>query len=218
METTELDISTEGRLGRSGAVSSIEEEGEAIGHDPGRVVEYIVAETSLGMTLVGVTRTGVCAVLLGDDKAGLEADLAERFPGRRLREGDEPGPWVGQVLACVDGRASDSGEVPVDLKGTDFQKTVWSALREIRVGTTATYAGIATRIGRPSSVRAVARACGANPLAVIVPCHRVLRGDGSISGYRWGVERKRLLLDRETGEQHSVSPMQATGSSPPGGR
>jgi AraC family transcriptional regulator, regulatory protein of adaptative response / methylated-DNA-[protein]-cysteine methyltransferase len=198
METAEMDVSVGEMQRKTGAgPSSRSEMDELSGRDPGRTVEYVVTETSLGTAVVGVTGLGICAVLFGEDRSSLEADLAVRFPGRLLREADEPGPWARRALACVEGRSTDSGDLALDLKGTEFQKEVWSTLREIPFGKTATYSQLASRIGRPSSVRAVARACGANPLAVVVPCHRVLRGDGSISGYRWGVERKRLLLARE---------------------
>jgi AraC family transcriptional regulator of adaptative response/methylated-DNA-[protein]-cysteine methyltransferase len=197
METAELEIIDEVVTPRfETGLNECETPGPGDG-DPGRTVEYFVAESSLGVVLVGVTELGVCAVLLGDEAAGLKEDLAGRFPGRRIRPGDEPGSLVRRVVACVDGETVGTDGLAIDLKGTDFQKSVWNALREIPPGATVTYATIASRIGRPSSVRAVARACGANPLAVLVPCHRVLRADGGISGYRWGVERKRTLLDRE---------------------
>lgn len=190
METAEVETEV-------GQGLETKSEAESLGRDPGRTIEYILAETSLGTALVGVTESGVCAVLLGDDRNTVEADLAARFRGRVLREADEPGMWARRVLSCVDGRVPDPGDIPLDLKGTAFQRAVWARLRAVPSGTTVTYSAIATGIGRPSSVRAVARACGANPVAIVVPCHRVLRGDGSISGYRWGVERKRMLLDRE---------------------
>lgn len=171
--------------------------GRAPTRDPVRIIEYFVTATSLGATLVAVTEHGVCALLLGDSEEELRIDLAARFPARRLRAVEEPDVRIRDALARVEGTAGNSAVPPLDMKGTEFEKAVWAALLDISAGQTATYSELAARIGRPSSVRAVARACGANPVAVVVPCHRVLRSDGSISGYRWGAERKRALLDRE---------------------
>lgn len=171
--------------------------GRAPTREPVRMIEYFETRTSLGATLVAVTENGVCALLLGDREEDLRADLAARFPARRLQAVDEPDMRIKDALARVEGTAGNSAVPPLDMKGTEFEKAVWTALLEITAGQTVTYSEIAARIGRPTSVRAVARACGANPVAVVVPCHRVLRSDGSISGYRWGVERKRALLDRE---------------------
>ncbi|WP_159713606.1 methylated-DNA--[protein]-cysteine S-methyltransferase, partial [Geminicoccus flavidas] len=152
---------------------------------------------SLGQLLVAASETGICAILLGDDPALLERDLALRFPKAELAAGDERfQDWVAAVVRFVE--APKLGlDLPLDVQGTAFQERVWRALREIPPGATASYAEIAERIGAPKAVRAVALACAANRLAVAVPCHRVVRSDGDLSGYRWGVARKRQLLERE---------------------
>lgn len=163
----------------------------------GTRIRFAAAECSLGSILVAATEKGVCAILLGDDPDALARDLQDRFPKAELSGGDEAFErWVAEVIGFVEapGRGLD---LPLDIGGTAFQQRVWTALRAIPVGTTATYADIARAIGEPAAVRAVAQACGANKLAVAIPCHRVVRSDGSLSGYRWGVERKRDLLARE---------------------
>jgi AraC family transcriptional regulator, regulatory protein of adaptative response / methylated-DNA-[protein]-cysteine methyltransferase len=136
---------------------------------------------------------------MGDDRDALREDLRRRFPGVTLVDG-QGGSALGAAVAGVI-RFIESPDrhlaMPLDLRGTDFQRAVWRALREIPAGSTASYTDIANRIGRPTSVRAVAQACAANPLAVVVPCHRVVRSDGELAGYRWGLERKRALLDLE---------------------
>jgi AraC family transcriptional regulator of adaptative response/methylated-DNA-[protein]-cysteine methyltransferase len=156
-----------------------------------------VGECSLGSVLVARSRKGVCAILLGDDPDALVGDLQDRFPRARLLPGD-PGfdAVVSRVIAFVDAPALGL-DLPLDIRGTAFQQRVWQALRQIPAGSTASYAEIARRIGAPTSTRAVAQACAANPLAVAIPCHRVVRRDGGLSGYRWGIERKRQLLDSE---------------------
>jgi AraC family transcriptional regulator, regulatory protein of adaptative response / methylated-DNA-[protein]-cysteine methyltransferase len=160
-------------------------------------IRFTLAGSSLGQVLVAQSAAGLCAVLLGDDGAALRHDLKGRFPWARLTEG---GPGLDtlatRVLRFLES-PGDGLDVPLDLRGTEFQKSVWNALLEIPAGSTASYAGIARRIGLPAAARAVARACGANSLAVVIPCHRVVRSDGNLSGYRWGVERKRALLERE---------------------
>lgn len=160
-------------------------------------IEFALGESSLGWVLTARSDRGICAVLLADDPTALRQDLAARFPGASLTEAEEAmSPVIARVVAHLD--ATDGTfEGPLDLRGTGFQRLVWDALRQIRPGETASYAEIASRIGRPDAVRAVAGAIAANPVAVLVPCHRVIRGDGSLSGYRWGLERKRALLDRE---------------------
>jgi AraC family transcriptional regulator of adaptative response/methylated-DNA-[protein]-cysteine methyltransferase len=141
----------------------------------------------------------VCAIFLGDDPDVLVQNLQDRFPRATLIGGDaEFEQLVAQVVGLVE--APGVGfDLPLDVRGTAFQQRVWQALREIPAGSTVSYTDIARRIGAPKSVRAVAQACGANPLAVAIPCHRVVRNDGGLSGYRWGVERKRALLQREAG-------------------
>ena len=160
-------------------------------------IHFAVGECSLGSLLVARSEKGVCAILLGDSPEALVRDLQDRFPNARLIGGDAQfEKLVAKVVGFVEAPAIGL-ELPLDVRGTAFQQRVWQALREIPVGSTASYADIAKRIGAPKSVRAVAQACGANALAVAIPCHRVVRSDGGLSGYRWGVERKRNLLTKE---------------------
>jgi AraC family transcriptional regulator of adaptative response/methylated-DNA-[protein]-cysteine methyltransferase len=151
---------------------------------------------AVGTVLVAWSERGLCAILLGDDAAALREDLERRFRGIELIA--VPGESrVAQVLAFLeepDGRL----ELPLDPRGTEFQRRVWEALREIPAGATITYGDLAARLGMPSAVRAVAAACGANPLAVVIPCHRVIGRNGKLTGYRWGVDRKAALLARES--------------------
>ena len=160
-------------------------------------LKFAISECSLGLILVAASDKGIAAIQLGDDPAALARDLQERFPRARLIGADRAfARLVAKVVGFVE--APRKGlDLPLDIRGTAFQHRVWSALREIPAGKTATYAEIAKRIGRPEAVRAVAGACAANKIAVAIPCHRVVRTDGSLSGYRWGVERKRRLLERE---------------------
>ena len=163
-------------------------------------IHFAVGECSLGSILVAQSAKGVCAILMGDDPDQLARDLQDQFPKANLIGGDAR---FEQVVARVVGfiEAPALGlDLPLDVRGTAFQERVWQALREIPVGTTVSYTDIAERIGMPKAMRAVAQACGANRLAVAIPCHRVVRSDGNLSGYRWGVERKRKLLDREAQE------------------
>jgi AraC family transcriptional regulator, regulatory protein of adaptative response / methylated-DNA-[protein]-cysteine methyltransferase len=159
-------------------------------------VEYSVSDCSLGSVLVASSAKGVCAVLLGASPAVLKQDLQERFPDAQLRATAVTALHQ-KVIAIVDTPRGSFFDVPLDARGTDFQLKVWRALRDIPAGATASYLDIANRIGSPKSVRAVAAACAANPIAIAIPCHRVVRSDGGLSGYRWGVERKRALLARE---------------------
>jgi AraC family transcriptional regulator of adaptative response/methylated-DNA-[protein]-cysteine methyltransferase len=161
------------------------------------VLTFAVGQCSLGAILVASSAKGVAAILLGDDPESLVRDLEDRFPRARLVGGDAA---YEQLVARVVGLVEAPGhglELPLDVRGTAFQQRVWLALREIPVGKTETYSSIAEKIGSPQSVRAVAGACAANAHAVAIPCHRVVRRDGGLSGYRWGVERKRELIDRE---------------------
>lgn len=163
----------------------------------GAQMRFAVGQCSLGAILVAASRKGIAAILLGDDPETLVHDLEDRFPNATLIGGDR---GFEEVVAKVVGlvEAPGSGlDLPLDVRGTAFQHRVWQALRTIPAGTTATYAEIAARIGMPKAVRAVAAACAANKIAVAIPCHRVVRNDGSLSGYRWGVERKRTLIERE---------------------
>ena len=159
---------------------------------------FAVGQCSLGAILVAQSLRGVCAILLGDDPDTLVRDLQDQFPRANLVGAD---PSFERVIAQVVGfiEAPALGlDLPLDLRGTAFQERVWQALRDIPLGSTASYGQIAERIGAPKSFRAVAQACGANSLAVAIPCHRVVRSNGDLSGYRWGVERKRQLLERES--------------------
>jgi len=160
-----------------------------------------VGQTFLGAMLVASSTKGVAAILLGDDADALVRDLQDRFPKAHLIGADqEYEAMVARVVAFVE--APELGlDLPLDVRGTAFQQRVWQALQQIPVGATVTYAELAQRIGSPTAVRAVAGACAANKLAVAIPCHRVIRTDGSVSGYAWGVERKRALLDREASQK-----------------
>lgn len=160
-------------------------------------IRFATGQCSLGAILVAASERGVCAILLGDDPDDLARDLCNRFPRASLVGGDTAfEQTVAAVIAFVESPQKGI-ELPLDIRGTAFQQRVWQALREIPRGSTASYAEIAQRIGAPASVRAVAAACAANALAVAIPCHRVVRSDGSLAGYRWGVQRKRALLERE---------------------
>jgi AraC family transcriptional regulator, regulatory protein of adaptative response / methylated-DNA-[protein]-cysteine methyltransferase len=163
----------------------------------GTAIRFAVGQCSLGAILVAASDRGVCAISMGDDPSALVRELEDAFPNAELAGGDpEFEALVARVVACVE-EPERSAELPLDIRGTAFQERVWQALRAIPSGATATYTEIAARIGAPRSVRAVASACAANTLAVAIPCHRVVRTDGGLSGYRWGVERKRQLLARE---------------------
>jgi len=160
-------------------------------------IRFAIGQCSLGAILVAQSERGICAIALGDDPEALARDLQDRFPRARLIGGDA---GFEETVARVVGAVEAPGlgeELPLDVRGTAFQQRVWLALRQIPAGATASYSEIARRIGSPTSVRAVAQACGANPLAVAIPCHRVVRSDGGLSGYRWGVARKEELLRRE---------------------
>lgn len=161
------------------------------------VIRFALGQCALGAILVAESDRGICAITLGDAPEPLLRDFQDRFPKARLIGGDAE---FEQRVACVAGfvEAPRIGlDLPLDIRGTAFQQRVWQALRQIPVGETASYAEIARRIGAPRSVRAVARACASNQIAVAIPCHRVVRTDGALSGYRWGIERKRALLANE---------------------
>jgi AraC family transcriptional regulator of adaptative response/methylated-DNA-[protein]-cysteine methyltransferase len=182
-----------------------EESDRLLGMTPGNyraggantVMRFAVGQCSLGAILVAASERGVCAILLGDDPDELARDLQDRFPKAEIVGGDADFEWmVAKVVGFVEKPASGL-DLPLDIRGTAFQQRVWAALRSIPAGQTASYSDIATRIGAPNAVRAVAGACAANALAVAIPCHRVIRNDGAMSGYRWGVERKKALLAQE---------------------
>jgi AraC family transcriptional regulator of adaptative response/methylated-DNA-[protein]-cysteine methyltransferase len=161
-------------------------------------IRFAVGTCTLGLALVAQSARGVCAILLGDSAATLRADLRRRFPHARLVAGDRAfAAIVARAVACVETPRLGL-DLPLDVRGTAFQHRVWRALRDIPAGTTATYSEVARRIGAPRAVRAVAGACAANPVAVAIPCHRVVRTDGGLGGYRWGLPRKRALLSRES--------------------
>jgi AraC family transcriptional regulator, regulatory protein of adaptative response / methylated-DNA-[protein]-cysteine methyltransferase len=166
----------------------------------GAEIAFATAETSLGHALVAGTGRGVCSVMLGDDEAALEDGLRQEFPlaGRIERDSARLGPWLEEVVRRAEGEAPHQ-DLPLDLRATAFQWRVWQALQEIPVGETRSYADLARTIGMPGAARAIGNACGANPVALVIPCHRAVRGDGSTGGYRWGAERKKRLLRAERG-------------------
>jgi AraC family transcriptional regulator of adaptative response/methylated-DNA-[protein]-cysteine methyltransferase len=160
-------------------------------------VRYVVVPSPLGRLLVAGTPRGVCAVKLGDTRRALEDNLRREYPEAAIARGSETfREWVEAVVAHLEGRAPRR-DLPLDVRGTAFQWTVWRHLQSIPYGATESYSEVARRIGAPTAVRAVARACATNPVCLVVPCHRVVQKDGGLGGYRWGLERKRALLDRE---------------------
>jgi AraC family transcriptional regulator of adaptative response/methylated-DNA-[protein]-cysteine methyltransferase len=182
---------------------------EALGMTPGAYrrrgtgvsIHYTAVPTTLGMLLVAVTERGVCSVSLGDDEGSLVERLKAEFPGAELaRATDASDRLVDAVVAHVEGRVSTE-ELPLDVRATSFQWQVWRALQRIPEGVTKSYQALATELGRPTAARAVARACASNRIAVLIPCHRVVRGDGALGGYRWGIARKAALLAREGARQ-----------------
>lgn len=161
-------------------------------------IRFVTGECSLGSILVAQSKRGVCAILLGDEPRALARDLQDRFPHAILVDDDpDYAQLLAQVVGFVDAPGTALG-LPLDMRGTTFQQRVWQALCKITLGRTASYGEIARLIGQPKAARAVAQACASNMLAVAIPCHRVVRNDGGLSGYRWGVERKRALLKRES--------------------
>ena len=160
-------------------------------------IRFAVGQCSLGSILVAASDKGVCAIFLGDNPDALARELQDRFPNAQLIGDDKAfEQLVAQVVGLVE-NPHQGVHLPLDIRGTAFQQKVWQALTEIPLGQTATYAEIAKRIGKPKAVRAVAGACANNKIAIVIPCHRVIRTDGSLSGYRWGVARKRALLQKE---------------------
>ena len=168
-------------------------------------IHFAVGQCSLGAILVACSQRGICAISLGDDPDQLVRDLQDRFPLATF-SGNDPvfEQRVAQVVGFVENPALGLA-LPLDIRGTAFQQRVWQALRNLAPGTTVSYTEVAKQIGAPRSFRAVAQACGANTLAVAIPCHRVVRRDGGLAGYRWGVERKRALLQREQGAKETIS-------------
>lgn len=185
-----------------------EESNQVLGMTPGHYraggantsIRFAVGQSSLGAILVAQSDRGVCAILLGDDPDTLARELQDQFPAANLVAGDQNfEQTVARVVGFVEAPALGL-DLPLDIRGTVFQRRVWEALRRIPPGETLSYSEVAERIGAPGSARAVARACAGNALAVAIPCHRVVRRNGALSGYRWGVERKRMLLERESRE------------------
>ncbi|MFN2603349.1 MAG: bifunctional DNA-binding transcriptional regulator/O6-methylguanine-DNA methyltransferase Ada [Gemmatimonadaceae bacterium] len=170
----------------------------------GMNIEYVIVQTSLGNLLVGATERGICAVTLGDNTESLEAGLEKEYPSASRTRVTSPsstmGAWVEDIVASVNGAHARSS-VPIDLQASAFQWRVWQELQKIPFGETRSYSEIADAIGSPKAVRAVASACASNRVAVVIPCHRVVRRGGSLGGYRWGLERKKQLLEKE----HSAS-------------
>ena len=164
-------------------------------------IDYTIVNSPLGRLLIGATARGISAVYLGKDDAPLETALREEYPRAEIRR-DRNGmrEWVGRILEHLRGHEPNL-DLPTDVQATAFQRRVWEELRKIPYGTTKTYGQVARAIGRPTAIRAVARACAANPLSVVVPCHRVVREDGHLAGYRWGLERKRDLLEDESAQK-----------------
>jgi AraC family transcriptional regulator of adaptative response/methylated-DNA-[protein]-cysteine methyltransferase len=166
----------------------------------GMQIEYVIAKTSLGALLVAATERGVCAVTLGDDSERLEKALAAEFPAaervRAVAPSSSLGAWIAEIVASLDGERTQA-DIPIDVQASAFQWKVWRALQQIPFGETRSYSEIARAIGSPKGARAVASACANNRVAVLIPCHRVVRSGGALGGYRWGLERKQSLLDKE---------------------
>jgi AraC family transcriptional regulator of adaptative response/methylated-DNA-[protein]-cysteine methyltransferase len=160
------------------------------------VIGFTVTRCRLGRLLLAGTERGICAVYLGDSDAQLEAELASAFPAAVWREDSALNAWASALVNHLNGR-QPSLDLPLDLRATVFQRRVWQELRAIPYGSTRSYRDIARALGRPNAVRAVARACATNPVSLVIPCHRVVRTDGGLGGYRWGLERKQALLAQE---------------------
>lgn len=164
---------------------------------PSTVIEFSTTETAFATILLARNTKGVCTILLGETPTELYADLQQRLPNAALSKNDQAlAPYLKQVTDFLDAPLTPL-DFPLDIQGSDFQKSVWAVLQSIPVGQTLSYSDVAARLHKPKAVRAVANACAANPLALVIPCHRIVRADGEISGYRWGVERKRVLLAKE---------------------
>lgn len=164
----------------------------------GMDIRFTIVSSPLDGLLVGATRLGICALYLGDDKSRLEKALREEYPHARIRrDRDGLARWVKTLLRHLEGKHPHL-DLPLDVQATAFQRRVWQELQRIPYGTTRSYSEIAHALGKPSAVRAVARACATNPVSVIVPCHRVVRSDGNLAGYRWGLKRKKALLEKES--------------------
>lgn len=162
------------------------------------MIRYAIDRCSLGWVLAGASDKGLCCIELGDDPDALRSALQSRFPDAMLEQAtDNLGGMLPKVVGFIDAPQQSGLDLPLSVEGTGFQQRVWAALRAIPPGETVSYAELARQVGNPKAVRAVAGACAANRLAVVIPCHRVVRSDGNLSGYRWGIDRKRALLERE---------------------
>jgi AraC family transcriptional regulator of adaptative response/methylated-DNA-[protein]-cysteine methyltransferase len=191
---------------------------EALGMTPGAyrrggagvAISFTIVPTSLGRLLVALSERGICSVALGDDDDALAAALRAEFPGAAIeRTTDARDRLVDAVVAYVEGQAAgDASALPLDVRATAFQWQVWRALQRIPSGATRSYQAVATELGRPTAARAVARACASNRVAILIPCHRVIRGDGQLGGYRWGISRKAALLAREGAAPAGTDPEQ----------
>jgi AraC family transcriptional regulator, regulatory protein of adaptative response / methylated-DNA-[protein]-cysteine methyltransferase len=175
----------------------------------GMQIDYVIARTSLGTLLVAATERGVCAVKLGDDVAALESALATEYPratrARITAPASSLGIWVAEIVATLDGERSRT-DVPLDVEASAFQWKVWRELQKIPFGETRTYSDVANAIGAPRAARSVASACARNPVALLIPCHRVVRRGGALGGYRWGLDRKQRLLERERSAPEGSKP------------
>jgi AraC family transcriptional regulator of adaptative response/methylated-DNA-[protein]-cysteine methyltransferase len=170
----------------------------------GMRIRFVTASTPLGRVLVAATDRGVCGVTLGDDDATVDAELRREYPRATIEPAaGELREWVEEIVSYLEGTTRGL-PMPLDMQATSFQWRVWQALREIPFGETRSYREVAKAIGQPTAARAVARACASNRVALVIPCHRVIRGDGELSGYRWGPERKRLLLEQEAGAEEQA--------------
>jgi len=176
-------------------------------------IRFAIVPSWLGLVLVAATAQGICAIDFGNTPEALKEDLRRRFPKAEFQDPDPNfTAMIAQILTFLEGPHRGRLDLPLDVRGTAFQRRVWLALQEIPPGATVSYADIAARIGKSKAARAVAQACAANPIAVAIPCHRVVRGNGDLGGYRWGVERKRVLLERERkGVTESEAPRQSPG-------
>ncbi len=167
-------------------------------------IGYAIATTSLGKVLVASTSRGVSAVYLGENEKTMAEELHNEYPKAEIeRAGHEHDNWVAEIVRRAEGSAP-SAELPLDVQATAFQRKVWQELQKIPRGATRTYTQVANALGRPRAVRAVARACATNPVSIVVPCHRVIRGDGTLAGYRWGLQRKQKLLEREAASAQNL--------------
>jgi AraC family transcriptional regulator of adaptative response/methylated-DNA-[protein]-cysteine methyltransferase len=159
-------------------------------------IGFAIAPCSLGFVIIAVSEQLIRSIMVGDDPEALVSDLQNQFPNDAFEVADKDEGLVAQVVDLIE-RPAQAAELPLDIRGTEFQMRVWGALQNVPAGSTVSYASLAEQIGAPNAVHAVAQACAANPLAVAIPCHRAMQDNGELAGYRWGVERKRALLERE---------------------